>query len=354
MLAPSMQSLPQFPLNETCPPLHNVTWRHQIPRLIWLAVKNASDDLPGHLLNDFLPRNAPWRVMVVGNAEKDRFIDTVWNGTRVQWMYHAIHPTLGAAKADLWRYATLWCYGGFYLDFDANMKTPLDDIVQANDTLILGEDGSTFVDYFRAEFKLSNNATFGGGGVNTTAAPGTATESFLHPYVTGRDPATGWPLFFHNRFLVNWAIFSSPRNLLWTRSLENIFAILWSEHVREPVVAMTTSFAKYLLLLFCTCYPVTTSARQLLLESAAGFRPRVCGIDFREYGGRCKAISTSNDHSHYRSVLKKATAPELLRAYAYNATRAVNWLEGWTIMAHGGGKAVFVVHNGVKVGRCCR
>ncbi len=25
---------------------------------------------------------------------------------------------LGAAKADIWRYAVLWCYGGAYIDDD--------------------------------------------------------------------------------------------------------------------------------------------------------------------------------------------------------------------------------------------
>ena len=337
-----MTSLPLLPLPEACPPLHNVSWRYHIPRIIWFAVKNASEELPAHLVLDFLPRNAQWRTMVVGNRDKDNFIDTVFNGTRVQWMYNAIHPSLGAAKADIWRYAALWCYGGFYLDFDANMKTSLDDIVQANDTLIMGEDGTTFFDYFRAEFALSDNATFRGGADSTMHID-------LQPYITSHDPNTGWPRFFHNRFILNWAIFSTPRSPIWTRTMTNIFKILWSEHIRESVVAMTTSHAKYLLLLFCTCFPLTFSVRQLLLERTPGFRPRVCAADFREYGGRCKAMSTSHDRTHYRSVIKKTTAPELLRTYKYNATSAVGWVEGWTVMAHVGGKSVFMVRGGVKV-----
>ena len=382
------------------PVLLRIGRRHNIPRILWIAVKNASEELPSHLVQDLFKKNDLWKVVIMGNREKDEFMDTVWNGTRVQWMYHLIHPNLGAAKADIWRYAALYCYGGFYIDYDANMKVKLDDIIQVNDTLIVGEDGTSFFDYFRTEFKLSNNATFA---KHPPPLPSQTTSTALTntgmgTYVTGYDPTTGWPQFFHNRFILNWAIFAAPKNPAMVRSMANMAAILWSEFIREPVIAFTTSYAKYLLLLFCTCYPLTTTIRELLLEDNAtvAFRPRIINVDFRQYGGRCKAMSTSHDFSHYRSVIKKTLAPDLLHTYVtgqststytapsggahgsphggsyagtgsgsirnqtsaepvarvvggYDLTNAVRWVEGWTIMAHLGGKALFVVTHGVKV-----
>ena len=114
---------------------------------------------PGPFLN-FIQRNTGWLLQVKGNREKDVFIDTVFSGTSIQviidwfdwaiqnnlthapsdfdsrsslvftfdwaiwlglilqWAYNAINPKLGAAKADVWRYAVMWCYGGFYMDYD--------------------------------------------------------------------------------------------------------------------------------------------------------------------------------------------------------------------------------------------
>jgi mannosyltransferase OCH1-like enzyme len=33
-----------------------------------------------------------------------------------------------ASKADIWRYAVLYTYGGMYIDDDSDMKTPLDEV----------------------------------------------------------------------------------------------------------------------------------------------------------------------------------------------------------------------------------
>jgi hypothetical protein len=82
-----------------------------IPQIIWLAVRNSTDQPPEHITRLF-ERNPKWLIKIVGNYEKDYFINTVFNGTKVQWAYHAINPSLGAAKADIWRCAILWCYGG--------------------------------------------------------------------------------------------------------------------------------------------------------------------------------------------------------------------------------------------------
>ena len=200
--------------------LLNVTRRFQIPQLLWIAVRNASQPLPSHLVNDLFKKNDKWTVVIVGNAEKDQFIDDVWNGTKVQWMYHAINPSLGAAKADIWRYAALFCYGGFYIDYDANMRTKLDDIILPSDTLIVAEDGTGYIDYFRTEFKLSNNATYAKYHQQSNGSVSSLLSTM--GYVTGHDASTGWPLFWHDKFIVNWALFSTPRNVAMIRLVDHI------------------------------------------------------------------------------------------------------------------------------------
>jgi mannosyltransferase OCH1-like enzyme len=50
-------------------------------------------------------------------------------GTSVEWAYNLIRaPPYHASKADLWRYAVMYTYGGMYLDDDSDVKMPLDDV----------------------------------------------------------------------------------------------------------------------------------------------------------------------------------------------------------------------------------
>ena len=115
-----------------------------------------------------------------------------------------------------------------------------------------------------------------------------------------------------------------------------------------PVVNMFGHTEKYLRLLFCTTFPFTTSLREKILEGDPEVRPRVCGVDFREYGGRCKAIWTGKDPDHYRNTMKKNN--DILSHYSANLKPAEigSYFEGFTVMAHSGGKGVFVVRNGSR------
>ena len=97
--------------------------------------------------------------------------------TSVQVAYHLISPLLGAAKADIWRYAVLWLYGGVYLDYDSDIKTLFDDIISNDDEVILSEEGINYeglpthsliysltysltIECYLTSSHLSNNATF--------------------------------------------------------------------------------------------------------------------------------------------------------------------------------------------------
>ena len=44
------------------------------------------------------------------------------------WAYRQIHSQLGASRADIWRMAVLYTYGGFYMDIDANLQRPFSEV----------------------------------------------------------------------------------------------------------------------------------------------------------------------------------------------------------------------------------
>jgi mannosyltransferase OCH1-like enzyme len=98
-----------------------------IPRKIWVAVKDANDEHPKHLL-DFFGRNPTWQRNICDNACKDKFMNTTFGGTALHWAYYMINPAIGAARADIWRYCVLYTFGGLYLDDDSDIGTLLDEV----------------------------------------------------------------------------------------------------------------------------------------------------------------------------------------------------------------------------------
>ena len=50
--------------------------------------------------------------------------------------------TIGAAKADFFRYAVLYKKGGVYLDIDSFIKTPLDKFLRGDDVAVITREGN--------------------------------------------------------------------------------------------------------------------------------------------------------------------------------------------------------------------
>lgn len=50
--------------------------------------------------------------------------------------------TIGAAKADFFRYAVLYKFGGVYLDIDSYVKTPFDEFLNESDNAIVSHEGN--------------------------------------------------------------------------------------------------------------------------------------------------------------------------------------------------------------------
>lgn len=69
------------------------------------------------------------------NTEMDMFM---LNDIGSQWdelaqSYFCIDPRMGAARADIWRYAVLWKKGGVYVDYDTECLYPFDSMLLRNE-----------------------------------------------------------------------------------------------------------------------------------------------------------------------------------------------------------------------------
>lgn len=104
----------------------------RISKNIWINFREIppKDQFSGcckHLLKIF--QLAPsWTVNYFDEEKRNEFMERYFKGSAIYWAYHIINPQIGVSKSDIWRYCVLYAFGGFYLDDDADMKTPLDQV----------------------------------------------------------------------------------------------------------------------------------------------------------------------------------------------------------------------------------
>ncbi len=345
----------------------------RVPRLLWMAVKDINEDMPPHI-DDLMSRNHGWLPQVCDNKCKDDFIDTVWAGTSVQWAYHEIAQHAGAFKADIWRYAVLYTYGGMYIDDDSDIRTPFDEIVLSSDTLIMSEEGATSLgpcyvsDYhlsapalYRRYIDVFKNRNYDKDGIfyqglkesdGTVITPDVTAEerayAALHTneYIVPLQLTETYDLyFFHGNTLINWCIFSAPRHPLFLNTLKNLVEVIRSGYIGKSYLHVAKWEAKHKIGLCSTMFLMTYTLQEMLLngsfmkgppsvdsksDTAAAavnitnntvinnneWVPRISVRDFKEYGGKCKAIWTGNDPSHYSKKFK--TNPNLLKSLSFH------------------------------------
>jgi mannosyltransferase OCH1-like enzyme len=106
-----------------------------IPKIIYQTYKNA--DVPA-LTRFFIRlmkwRNPQYRYEFYDDARIDAFFKAEY-GEDVFKAYKRID--IGAAKADFFRYAVLYKFGGVYLDIDGYTIRNLDDLIQPDDAAII-------------------------------------------------------------------------------------------------------------------------------------------------------------------------------------------------------------------------
>ena len=55
-------------------------------------------------------------------------MNILYANTSVLWAFNLIHSDAGVFASDIWRYAVLYLFGGFYLDDDSYIEAPLEKV----------------------------------------------------------------------------------------------------------------------------------------------------------------------------------------------------------------------------------
>ncbi len=275
-------------------------------------------------------RNKNWEVHICDNQIKDEFMNKTFAGTSFLWAYHVISPAAGAAKADLWRYAVLWTYGGVYIDDDSDIKSPLDKVVEPTDTLVVAYEKNGF------------NA-------NRCYIP----TYHLSDFSAYRNESRKELKIFHHRCLLNWAMISAPRHQIIAATMHNAVEIIRGEFMRDSVLRSLNA-AYYWEAIMCSTGPslLTASAREVIIHNPS-VSYRLANVDFKDYGGKFKAVYTpvKNDPNHYMNM-KKGKGAQFLSDYLPEAPISAEQLKQWQgrgIQAQNG-KEIFVVDGGKKRG----
>lgn len=104
----------------------------RIPRDLWMTfrkIPTSDAELKDHLQSIFKKHKAAnWTVHLYNDDMMNAFMNDKFSNTSLLWAYNMIHPRLGVARADIWRYAITWYYGGVYMDDDSNLGNMFDDV----------------------------------------------------------------------------------------------------------------------------------------------------------------------------------------------------------------------------------
>lgn len=97
----------------------------RFPKLIWQTYKSVAE-LPDESLpciRSWTSLNPEWTYQFCSDADNAEFFQTFFSADL--FALYDLLP-LGVMKADLWRYAVLWEFGGIYTDIDTVCLEPLD------------------------------------------------------------------------------------------------------------------------------------------------------------------------------------------------------------------------------------
>lgn len=297
----------------------------KIPTHLWIAFREVPpfQNLTSHLQRLITRQEGKynWTVHLHSNEDQLQFMRKHFHNTSTLWSFEIIHPRLGNAAADIWRYALLYVFGGVYMDDDSYIEANFDDLIRPNDTLIVAKEKNAYQDdCFIDSYPLSYNA-------------------LIKKYNSTNKVKD----FNEGRNLVSWAIFAAPRHPIILRTLENIVNLIKHEYLRDSVLKMQRYDVRWKFVM-CTTGPVvlTASARQVYLEHP-NITLRVEKRDFANYGGKFKMIFGVDDQ-HYMYTMGKFHI-NLLRSYA---PLSLHELEGRLVTKNM--KEFFVVKNGTLVG----
>lgn len=112
--------------------------QQKVPRMIFQTMETSY--VPQRMydhVSQLWKMNPDYEYRFYDNQARQKFIqDSYGKQSEVAQAFSKIN--LGVIKADFWRYAVLYKYGGVYIDLDASFKQPLSSIIQPEDDYLTG------------------------------------------------------------------------------------------------------------------------------------------------------------------------------------------------------------------------
>jgi len=182
------------------------------------------------------------------------------------------------------------------MDDDATIRVPLDNIVNATDKFIAGQEGYDYDNRcYVDEFALSIPAL--------SKKYGTYT---IHG-------------FFDKKFLHNWALFSSPGHPILRRTLHHIVTLISAEYERLSLIKMHPNDHRGKLLQCATTFPLTFSTMELALENRYQENDGIDGLGivawpFGDYDSDIKAWNNDHAPDRWHKVMQKVREPTVRHA----------------------------------------
>ena len=302
----------------------NTMVRKYIPQILHFAIRNHSHEKPLHH-KGLRERNTNWDIRYYDNEAKDLFMEKHFANTSLLWAYKLLNPEIGCSRPEIWRLAVLYLFGGMYMDDDATVGRPLDEVVKFDDRFIAGQE-----DYARDDrcyvndFPLSN-------------------VSFVRRF--GIDKVNS--NLFAGKFLHNWAIFSTPGHPIIRRTLYHIVDLIRAEYGRMSLIKMSPSDHRGKLLMCATTFPITFSAMEIVFENKYGADLGLRTWPYKEYESNLKAWDNDWLPDRWVKVMQKHKKPYLLNYGTLDHGTLVSLLDGEIVQAPGQHE-MFLILNGTK------
>ena len=109
----------------------------RIPKLIWQTAKSVPHQNSHILIKSFIDLNPDYEWLFMDDARCDQFIKDNFN-QQFYTMYKSL--PYGVMKADVWRVAVVYVYGGVYVDTDCECVKPISTWLKPTYSLIVGEE----------------------------------------------------------------------------------------------------------------------------------------------------------------------------------------------------------------------
>jgi mannosyltransferase OCH1-like enzyme len=269
----------------------------EIPKTIWMTTKFPSQ--AKRRMSRFFTSNKDCTIHILGDEDMDAFMNSKFANTSVLWAYSIINPKLMAAKADIWRIATLWMNGGMYIDADSYLPTPLASIVGGQDRFIFGAENNRYHDCYAPSYRLNR---------------------------------TDSSKFADGKIVVNWLMASAPKHPFLTQVLYDVVDTITKQYLNETYLYEMKRPQFFQII--CSTGPglLTAAMSEVISKNTAvpavtaslqGHEPqyRFVGVDWKQYGASWKTpreaggVEKYSQEPHYDEVMGKGG--NLLRRYQY-------------------------------------